>query len=89
MNIHVGLLIPSNLSAICGFDNTASAFTIALDRIYKEKMLPAGTNITITWKIEECIESTAVGYAFDLIVNQRIDVLLAPPCIGTLDFISS
>lgn len=81
MSLHVGLLIPSNKSKIDGFDNTASAFTIALDRVKKERLLPDGTNFTITWRYEECVESTAIGYAFELIVNEKVDVIFAPPCI--------
>lgn len=75
------MLIPSNISDIVGFDNTASAFTIALDRVYKERLLPQGTNFTLSWRIEECVESTAIGYSFELIVKERVDVLFAPPCI--------
>jgi uncharacterized membrane protein YfbV (UPF0208 family) len=36
---------------------------------------------SIIWKFEECVKSTAIGYAFDLIVNSKVDVLFAPPCI--------
>jgi hypothetical protein len=43
--------------------------------------LPKGTNFTITWRIEECQEATAIGYSFELIVNEKVDVLIAPPCI--------
>jgi hypothetical protein len=85
------LLIPSNKSKIDGFDNTASAFTIALDRvcdclkkwtklefqIHKERLLPEGTNFSLSWRLEECVEATAIGYAFELIVKERVDVLFA------------
>jgi hypothetical protein len=32
------------------------------------------------WQYEKCDTSTIAGYGYDLIVNQRVDVLLAPPC---------
>ncbi|KAI6227487.1 Guanylate cyclase [Aphelenchoides fujianensis] len=81
LHILVGMLLPSNKSDTMGYDNTASAVTIALDRVYRERILPAGTNFTFTWRIEECVESTAIGYAFEMIVKQKVDVLFAPPCI--------
>ncbi|KAI6186553.1 Guanylate cyclase [Aphelenchoides besseyi] len=71
LHILVGLMIPSNRSKTMGYDNTASAVTIALDRVYREKILPPGTNFTFTWKIEECVESTAIGYAFEMIVQKK------------------
>ncbi|KAI6213520.1 Guanylate cyclase [Aphelenchoides besseyi] len=77
LHILVGLMIPSNRSTIMGYDNTASAVTIALDRVYREKILPPGTNFTFTWKIEECVESTAIGYAFEMIVQEKSAVLAA------------
>ncbi|KAI6199751.1 Guanylate cyclase [Aphelenchoides besseyi] len=83
LHILVGLMIPSNRSKTMGYDNTASAVTIALDRVYREKILPPGTNFTFTWKIEECVESTAIGYAFEMIVQKKVDVLLSPPCIDS------
>jgi hypothetical protein len=39
-------MIPSNTSQTSGYDNTASAMNIAMDRVKKEKMLPADTNFT-------------------------------------------
>ncbi|CAD5229924.1 unnamed protein product [Bursaphelenchus xylophilus] len=81
LHIKVGFLIPSNASEEMGFDNTAGALIEGLKRAYDEEILPAGTNFTFVWKIEECVESTAIGYSFELIAEQRVDALLAPPCI--------
>uniref|UniRef100_A0A915DXF1 Receptor ligand binding region domain-containing protein n=1 Tax=Ditylenchus dipsaci TaxID=166011 RepID=A0A915DXF1_9BILA len=83
MNIKVGMMLPRNESAVSAFSNTASAVALAVDRIVSEKLLPTGTNISFSfvWKFEECVESTAIGYAFELIYEQQVDVLIAPPCI--------
>ncbi|KAI1704620.1 adenylate and guanylate cyclase catalytic domain-containing protein [Ditylenchus destructor] len=77
------MIMPRNESLTGSFSTSASAVALALERIYKEELLPRGTNISFSflWRFDECIESTAIGYAFELIDKQKIDVLIAPPCI--------
>uniref|UniRef100_A0AC35EYL9 Receptor ligand binding region domain-containing protein n=1 Tax=Panagrolaimus sp. PS1159 TaxID=55785 RepID=A0AC35EYL9_9BILA len=81
LSIKAGLLIPSNTSFLMPFENTAGAFTVALDRIRNENLLPAGTNFTLYWRYEECMESTSMGYSLELVHDIGVDVLFAPPCI--------
>ncbi|CAD5226277.1 unnamed protein product [Bursaphelenchus okinawaensis] len=75
--LKVGFLIPSNASTEMGFDNTAGAIIEALRRAYDERILPEGTNFTFFWKIEECVESTAIGYSFELIVENQFPTLMS------------
>ncbi|KAI1695293.1 receptor family ligand binding region domain-containing protein [Ditylenchus destructor] len=83
LHITVGVMFPKNESSAAPFSRSASAVAIAIDRIYREKLLPPGVNISFSfvWRFEECVESTSVGYAFQLINEQKVDVLIAPPCI--------
>ncbi|KAE9548179.1 hypothetical protein FO519_008608 [Halicephalobus sp. NKZ332] len=81
VNVTVGLMFPRNESSGSAFQNSASAVAIAVDRIYKERLLPPGSNISFVWRYEECVESTSVGYAYELLVDQQVDFLIAPPCI--------
>ncbi|KAI1696177.1 receptor family ligand binding region domain-containing protein [Ditylenchus destructor] len=81
LHIKVGMIFPINETAAGSFSNTASAVTLALERISREQLLPTGTNISFIWRFDECVESNAIGYAFELIDEHNVDVLIAPPCI--------
>ncbi|KAI1701120.1 adenylate and guanylate cyclase catalytic domain-containing protein [Ditylenchus destructor] len=81
LHIKIGMIFPANESAPGSFSNTASAVTLALERIFREQLLPPGTNISFIWRFDECVRSNAVGYAFELIDEHKVDVLIAPPCI--------
>ncbi|KAI1701121.1 adenylate and guanylate cyclase catalytic domain-containing protein [Ditylenchus destructor] len=81
LKIKVGMILPRNESAAGSFSNTASAVIIALERIFKEQLLPPATNISFLWRFDDCTESGSIGYAFELINEQKVDVLIAPPCI--------
>ncbi|KAH7716511.1 guanylyl cyclase [Aphelenchoides avenae] len=63
------------------FSNSAGAVTVALDRIYKDNILPAGTNFTLVWRFGECDRVKAAGLAFELVREERVDVIFAPPCM--------
>lgn len=82
VTIHVGLLIPQNSSSPFAYAITASAVSIAMDKVYSDGFLPAGINFTLVWMYEECDPPTAVGYSYQLFTEAGIDVLIAPPCTG-------
>ncbi|KAI6230201.1 Guanylate cyclase [Aphelenchoides fujianensis] len=64
-----------NLIGLKATTTPPPAVTIALDRVYR------GTNSAGRHQLHECVECTAIGYAFEMIVKQKVDVLFAPPCI--------
>jgi hypothetical protein len=37
-------------------------------------------NCSFVWQYDECDASTIAGYGYNLIVQQSVDVLIAPPC---------
>ncbi|KAI1700892.1 receptor family ligand binding region domain-containing protein [Ditylenchus destructor] len=54
------------------------------DDVMEEEQVPAtGSSVAMkaAMNAQECVESTSVGYAFQLINEQKVDVLIAPPCI--------
>uniref|UniRef100_A0AC34Q8K7 Guanylate cyclase n=1 Tax=Panagrolaimus sp. JU765 TaxID=591449 RepID=A0AC34Q8K7_9BILA len=81
VNLKVGMMFPKNESNVCAYQNSAAAVTIAVDRIFKDKLLPPGSNISFVWRYEECVEATAIGYAYELIVDEQVDFLFVPPCM--------
>lgn len=74
-------MFPIDETTGLAFSNSAGAITIALDRIYKERILPDGTNFTFVWRFGQCNRAKALGMAFELIRDERVDVLFAPPCM--------
>ncbi|KAH7730270.1 Protein GCY-4 [Aphelenchoides avenae] len=81
LEIKIGMLFPRNRSTPYSFGNTASAAVIALDRIYRERLLPDGTNVSFYWRFGECNEALAVGNAYELLRDENVDFLVAAPCI--------
>uniref|UniRef100_A0A7E4VF23 Guanylate cyclase n=1 Tax=Panagrellus redivivus TaxID=6233 RepID=A0A7E4VF23_PANRE len=81
IQLRIGVLLPTNESTNCAFDNSASALAIATDQIYADGLLPPGSNISFYWRPEECVEATSAGYTFEFITQQNIDMVMAPPCI--------
>ncbi|KAK0408089.1 hypothetical protein QR680_003767 [Steinernema hermaphroditum] len=80
--VKIGMLIPRTspeLIPLVGYGRTASAVTLAMDRLSEEGLLP-GVNFTFEVTFEECNEHTAVGYAIDLILNKKVDLIVGPPC---------
>uniref|UniRef100_A0A914DKH9 Receptor ligand binding region domain-containing protein n=1 Tax=Acrobeloides nanus TaxID=290746 RepID=A0A914DKH9_9BILA len=82
VNIKVGALFPTDERTLTAYSNSAGALTIALDRIYKEKLLPDGSNFTFLIEYDECWAATDMGFTFKLIDEEQVDVLFAPPCIS-------
>uniref|UniRef100_A0A915L7U2 Receptor ligand binding region domain-containing protein n=1 Tax=Romanomermis culicivorax TaxID=13658 RepID=A0A915L7U2_ROMCU len=82
-DVKIGLMTPQEevgyVKYMYGFSTTAGALTIGIDRIIEENLLP-GANISIIWRFDQCDESTAAGYAIDMILNEKVDVILGPPC---------
>lgn len=74
-------MFPIDETTGLAFSNSAGAVTIALDRIYQEKILPENTNFTFVWRFGQCNRAKALGLAFELIRDERVDVLFAPPCM--------
>uniref|UniRef100_A0AC35G2M8 Receptor ligand binding region domain-containing protein n=1 Tax=Panagrolaimus sp. PS1159 TaxID=55785 RepID=A0AC35G2M8_9BILA len=74
-------MFPRNESSLVAYSNSAAAATIAAEKLAKDRILPAGSNISFVWRYEECVESTAAGYAYELIEDDQVDLLVAPPCI--------
>lgn len=82
LNIRVGLMFPlDNYVSTLAYENNAGAVPIALDRVYRDQLFPPGTNFTFVWKFGNCVESLAMGYAFELVRDEDVDVIFAPPCI--------
>uniref|UniRef100_A0A914CB24 Receptor ligand binding region domain-containing protein n=1 Tax=Acrobeloides nanus TaxID=290746 RepID=A0A914CB24_9BILA len=84
VNIKVGVLFPTDERSLTAYSNSAGALTIALDRIYKEKLLPEGSNFTFLIEYDECWAATDMGFTFKLIDEEQVDVLFAPPCINVV-----
>uniref|UniRef100_A0A914HN36 Guanylate cyclase n=1 Tax=Globodera rostochiensis TaxID=31243 RepID=A0A914HN36_GLORO len=78
--IKVGLLMPHNQSSDLAFARSAGAIPIAVKHILNDNLLPAGTNFSFVVRFEDCVMSMAAGYAFDLMVDQQVDLFIAPPC---------
>ncbi|KAE9547001.1 hypothetical protein FO519_009788 [Halicephalobus sp. NKZ332] len=63
--------ILNNLRKFCKMYKICGNLALVLKKLF----------FRIIWRYEECTESTATGYSFDLIRDQHVDVLFAPPCI--------
>ncbi|VDM23673.1 unnamed protein product [Toxocara canis] len=75
------MIIPKSkaLQPLVGYQRSASAVLIAMDRMRDEQLLP-DVNFTFVIKFEECHEHTAVGAAIELITVHKVDVIVGPPC---------
>uniref|UniRef100_A0A914WYI3 Receptor ligand binding region domain-containing protein n=1 Tax=Plectus sambesii TaxID=2011161 RepID=A0A914WYI3_9BILA len=81
IEVKVGLLVANNedLNPIMGYTTSSSAVTIALDRIRQEHLLD-NVNITFVWYDTQCNEAMAYGKAIKLLNEDKVDVILGPPC---------
>ncbi|KHN81453.1 Guanylate cyclase receptor-type gcy-1 [Toxocara canis] len=80
--IKVGMLVTKStpeVSVIVGFQTSASAVMIAIDRIKIENILP-NTNITFLWYFDECEDYLSAGYSTRMILADGVDVILGPTC---------
>uniref|UniRef100_A0A914UU88 Guanylate cyclase n=1 Tax=Plectus sambesii TaxID=2011161 RepID=A0A914UU88_9BILA len=80
--ITVGMLMVNEdeyLQPVLGFSTTASAVTIALDRINKEHLLD-DVDWEFKWYFSECSEAYTSGYTNKLIQEDKVDVILGMPC---------
>ncbi|KAI6227488.1 Guanylate cyclase [Aphelenchoides fujianensis] len=81
VEIKIGLLIPQNTSLPYAFSTSAAAIPMAIDRLFKDRVLtPAAVNFTLVYHFEECVEATAAGLSYELLTNQSVDALIASPC---------
>uniref|UniRef100_A0A7E4VEA1 Guanylate cyclase n=1 Tax=Panagrellus redivivus TaxID=6233 RepID=A0A7E4VEA1_PANRE len=83
VDLKIGLLIPQSNATGMQFSNTAAAVTVALDRAISENIFTVPVNFSVVYRLEDCIEANATGYAFEMINADKIDVLIASPCIDT------
>uniref|UniRef100_A0AC35UDV1 Guanylate cyclase n=1 Tax=Rhabditophanes sp. KR3021 TaxID=114890 RepID=A0AC35UDV1_9BILA len=80
--LNLGFLFPKNdpiLYELTGFDLSAGAVGVAMDKIKQQQLLP-GYNYTYTVLYDECIESQATGMVYDLINKENVDVLFGSTC---------
>ncbi|TKR69726.1 hypothetical protein L596_021844 [Steinernema carpocapsae] len=80
--VKIGMLIPKTspeLIPLVGYGRSASAVTLAMDRLAREQLLP-GVNFTFDVVFEECDEHEAVGATIDLIIRKQVNLIVGPPC---------
>ena len=86
----------ADLEDSIGFASSAGAVVLALERIAKEQLLPdiewrcafaCNTNdallllcCSFVWYHPECSEPMALGSTISLILGDKIDVIIGPPC---------
>uniref|UniRef100_A0A915BLZ7 Guanylate cyclase n=1 Tax=Parascaris univalens TaxID=6257 RepID=A0A915BLZ7_PARUN len=78
----VGLLMTKDspdISALVGYQSSASAVMIAMDRVEDEGLLP-DINVTFKWYFDECEPYLTSGYSTRLIIHDDVDVILGPTC---------
>ena len=46
LSIKIGMMFPTNTSTLMAYANTAGAATVALDKIFSDRLWPTGTNVT-------------------------------------------
>lgn len=66
-----------NLEHRIGFSQSAGAVVIALESLKKAGI---DFNWEFKWYFPECSEPLAVGYATKLILDDKVDVIIGPPC---------
>ncbi|VDM50517.1 unnamed protein product [Toxocara canis] len=80
--IKVGMLMAKespDLISLVGYQTSASAVLIGLDRINAENLLP-NINFTFTWYFDECQPYKTAGYLTKLILIDKVDVVFGPTC---------
>uniref|UniRef100_A0A0K0FAK7 Heat-stable enterotoxin receptor (inferred by orthology to a human protein) n=1 Tax=Strongyloides venezuelensis TaxID=75913 RepID=A0A0K0FAK7_STRVS len=79
--LKLGFLFPlhsKTLYNISGFNLSAGAVSIAIDKIKKEQILP-NFNFTVEVKFDECVPTKATGLT-DQLVRSNVDVIIGPTC---------
>uniref|UniRef100_A0A914VG19 Guanylate cyclase n=1 Tax=Plectus sambesii TaxID=2011161 RepID=A0A914VG19_9BILA len=82
LKIKVGMLMPmmdESLKTTMGWTTSASAVVIALDRIREEHLLDQ-VDFEFAWYDDMCQEAVALGMGVKLVNEDKVDVVIAPPC---------
>uniref|UniRef100_A0A914HY59 Guanylate cyclase n=1 Tax=Globodera rostochiensis TaxID=31243 RepID=A0A914HY59_GLORO len=85
VQLKIGLLFPNGsqrLRMLFGFGQSAPAVTLALERARQEQLID-NINFTYTWRMSDCFQPWAVGYANQLILTETVDVVIGPPCVSS------
>ncbi|CAI5453596.1 unnamed protein product [Caenorhabditis angaria] len=80
--IDVGVLMcknSSNLSSSVGWQTSASAITISMDRVNREGLLD-GVDLNFIFLFDDCIESRAAGLASKLLTESNVSAIIGPTC---------
>ncbi|KAK0410045.1 hypothetical protein QR680_004912 [Steinernema hermaphroditum] len=80
--LKVGLLFCNStqrLRDLMGYAQSASAVTIALERVHSEHLL-RNINFSFVWYMDNCDESRAAGFTTQLIQQDRVDAIIGPSC---------
>uniref|UniRef100_A0A0N5B8W1 Guanylate cyclase n=1 Tax=Strongyloides papillosus TaxID=174720 RepID=A0A0N5B8W1_STREA len=81
-NLNLGFIFvgtDSENGDLLGFNLSAGIVPIVLERIRNESLLPQ-YNFTIYYHIDNCVESNSTGSAYELITNDKVDVIFGPTC---------
>ncbi|VDL81913.1 unnamed protein product [Nippostrongylus brasiliensis] len=78
--VTVGIAAVENvLPDFMGHSQSAGAIGLALDRMQSEG-IAGGIEFRFLVNYTECDAAEAVGVAVDFMVNENVDVVIAPPC---------
>ncbi|KAL3114808.1 hypothetical protein niasHT_014622 [Heterodera trifolii] len=83
VQLKIGFLFANGtqrLRTLFGFGQSAPAVTLALERARQEHLIDS-INFTYTWRMCDCLQPWAVGYASQLILTENVDALIGPPCV--------
>uniref|UniRef100_A0A0K0FVP1 Guanylate cyclase n=1 Tax=Strongyloides venezuelensis TaxID=75913 RepID=A0A0K0FVP1_STRVS len=81
-NLNLGFIFvetDSENGDLLGFTLSAGIVPIVLERIRNENLLPQ-YNFTIFYYFDNCVVSNSTGSAYELITNNKIDVIFGPTC---------
>ncbi|CEF69625.1 Atrial natriuretic peptide receptor 1 [Strongyloides ratti] len=85
-SVKVAIVLPNASADLIywqGYPNSAAAVTEALRYARKNNTILEQVYFNFTWTMNECVASNAAGQLFQLINEQKIDVLFGPPCLAT------
>ncbi|CAJ0577134.1 unnamed protein product, partial [Mesorhabditis spiculigera] len=80
--IHMGMLFSKDSSALrpyVGYQTSASAALIAIDRIRKEHLLD-DYEFEFTIMFDECLERSAIGMGVEMLTSLDVDLIVGPTC---------
>ncbi|CEG06140.1 Atrial natriuretic peptide receptor 1 [Strongyloides ratti] len=81
-NLNLGFIFvktDSENGDILGFTLAVGIIPVVIDRITSEKLLPQ-YNFTFNYYFDDCIEKNSSGLTYQLIVNDKVDVIFGPSC---------